>query len=81
MEQEVIPGSLLKRGIKLKLPDVLPRAMADNARLLEAMNALHATEVPAELKAAVNQGPDASAATPRTSCATSKRRQPKRAGT
>jgi integrase/recombinase XerC/integrase/recombinase XerD len=27
MEQEVIPGSLLKRGIKLKLPDVLPRAM------------------------------------------------------
>ena len=27
MEQEVIAGSLLKRGIKLKLPDVLPRAM------------------------------------------------------
>jgi integrase/recombinase XerD len=27
MEQDVIPGSLLKRGIKLKLPDVLPRAM------------------------------------------------------
>jgi integrase/recombinase XerD len=27
MEQEIIPGSLLKRGIKLKLPDVLPRAM------------------------------------------------------
>jgi len=27
MEQEVISGSLLKRGIKLKLPDVLPRAM------------------------------------------------------
>ncbi|MBM4338034.1 MAG: hypothetical protein FJ110_00665 [Deltaproteobacteria bacterium] len=27
MEQEVIPGSVLKRGIKLKLPDVLPRAM------------------------------------------------------
>ncbi len=27
MEQEVIPGSLLKRGIKLKLPEVLPRAM------------------------------------------------------
>jgi integrase/recombinase XerD len=27
MEQEVIPSSILKRGIKLKLPDVLPRAM------------------------------------------------------
>jgi site-specific recombinase XerD len=27
MEQDIIPGSLLKRGIKLKLPDVLPRAM------------------------------------------------------
>jgi site-specific recombinase XerD len=25
MEQDVISGSLLKRGIKLKLPDVLPR--------------------------------------------------------
>jgi site-specific recombinase XerD len=36
MEQEVIPGSLLKRGIKLKLPDVLPRAMnpADVRKLL-----------------------------------------------
>lgn len=38
--------------------DVLPRAMADNARLIEAMNALHPTEVPAELKAAAGQGPD-----------------------
>ena len=27
MEQEVISGSVLKRGIKFKLPDVLPRAM------------------------------------------------------
>ena len=27
MEQDIVPGSLLKRGIKLKLPDVLPRAM------------------------------------------------------
>jgi integrase/recombinase XerC/integrase/recombinase XerD len=27
MDQEVISGSLLKRGIKLKLPDVLPRAI------------------------------------------------------
>ncbi len=36
MEQEVIPGSVLKRGIKLKLPDVLPRAMnpADVRKLL-----------------------------------------------
>jgi integrase/recombinase XerD len=36
MEQDIIPGSLLKRGIKLKLPDVLPRAMnpADVRKLL-----------------------------------------------
>jgi integrase/recombinase XerC/integrase/recombinase XerD len=36
MEQDVLPGSLLKRGIKLKLPDVLPRAMnpADVRKLL-----------------------------------------------
>ena len=27
MEQDIVPGSVLKRGIKLKLPDVLPRAM------------------------------------------------------
>jgi len=27
MEQEIIPSSVLKRGIKLKLPEVLPRAM------------------------------------------------------
>ena len=39
MEQEVIPGSLLKRGIKLKLPDVLPRAMnpADVRKLLSVI--------------------------------------------
>ncbi|MDH4138026.1 MAG: tyrosine-type recombinase/integrase [Anaerolineae bacterium] len=36
MEQEVISGSFLKRSIKLKLPDVLPRAMnpADVRKLL-----------------------------------------------
>jgi integrase/recombinase XerD len=36
MEQEVIPGSILKRSIKLKLPEVLPRAMnpADVRKLL-----------------------------------------------
>jgi integrase/recombinase XerD len=36
MEQGVIPGSFLKRGIKLKLPEVLPRAMnpADVRKLL-----------------------------------------------
>jgi integrase/recombinase XerD len=36
MEQEIISGSVLKRGIKLKLPDVLPRAMnpADVRKLL-----------------------------------------------
>jgi len=27
MEQDIVPESLLKRGIKLKLPEVLPRAM------------------------------------------------------
>jgi integrase/recombinase XerD len=36
MEQEIVPGTLLKRSIKLKLPDVLPRAMnpADVRKLL-----------------------------------------------
>jgi len=36
MEREIIPSSVLKRSIKLKLPDVLPRAMspADVRRLL-----------------------------------------------
>ena len=36
MEQEIIPGSVLKRGLKLKMPDVLPRAMnpCDVRRLL-----------------------------------------------
>jgi site-specific recombinase XerD len=36
MEQEIIPGSVLKRGIKLKLPDALPRAVnpADVRKLL-----------------------------------------------
>jgi integrase/recombinase XerD len=40
MEQEVIPGSLLKRSIKLKLPDVLPRAMnpADVRKLLSVID-------------------------------------------
>jgi integrase/recombinase XerD len=42
MAQEVIPGSVLKRGIKLKLPDVLPRAMnpADVRKLLSAMDGI-----------------------------------------
>ncbi len=36
MEQDIVPGSFLKRGIKLKLPEVLPRAMnpADVRKLL-----------------------------------------------
>jgi site-specific recombinase XerD len=40
MEQDIVPGSLLKRGIKLKLPDVLPRAMnpADMRKLLSVIN-------------------------------------------
>jgi len=40
VEQEVISGSVLKRGIKLKLPDVLPRAMnpADVRKLLCVMD-------------------------------------------
>jgi site-specific recombinase XerD len=39
MEQDIIPGSLLKRGIKLKLPEVLPRAMnpADVRKLLSVI--------------------------------------------
>jgi len=40
MEQDVIPGSLLKRSIKLKLPDSLPRAMnpADVRKLLSVID-------------------------------------------
>lgn len=40
MEQDIIPGSLLKRGIKLKLPDVLPRAMnpSDVRKLLSVID-------------------------------------------
>jgi site-specific recombinase XerD len=40
MEQDIVPGSLLKRGIKLKLPDVLPRAInpADMRRLISGID-------------------------------------------
>jgi site-specific recombinase XerD len=40
MEQDIVPGSLLKRGIKLKLPDVLPRAInpADVRKLLSVID-------------------------------------------
>jgi site-specific recombinase XerD len=40
MEQEVISGSFLKRSIKLKLPDTLPRAMnpADVRKLLSVID-------------------------------------------
>jgi len=40
MEQDIVPGFLLKRGIKLKLPDVLPRAMnpADVRKLLSVID-------------------------------------------
>ena len=40
MEQDVIPDSVLKRGIKLKLPDTLPRAMnpADVRKLLSVLD-------------------------------------------
>jgi site-specific recombinase XerD len=36
MEQDIVPGSLLKRGIKLKLPEALPRAInpSDMRKLL-----------------------------------------------
>jgi len=39
MEQDIVPGSLLKRGIKLKLPEVLPRAInpSDVRKLLCVM--------------------------------------------
>jgi len=39
-EQDIVPGSLVKRGIKLKLPDVLPRAMnpADVRKLLSVID-------------------------------------------
>jgi len=40
MEQDIVPGSLLKRGIKLKLPEVLPRAInpSDVRKLLWVMD-------------------------------------------
>jgi integrase/recombinase XerD len=40
MEQDIVPGSLLKRGIRLKLPEVLPRAMnpADVRKLLSVID-------------------------------------------
>jgi len=40
MEQDIVPGSLLKRGIKLKLPDVLPRAInpTDVRKLLSVID-------------------------------------------
>jgi site-specific recombinase XerD len=40
MEQDIVPGTLLKRGIKLKLPDVLPRAMnpTDVRKLLSVID-------------------------------------------
>ena len=39
VDQEVIPGSVLKRGIRLKLPDTLPRAInpADVKKLLSVI--------------------------------------------
>jgi site-specific recombinase XerD len=39
MEQDVVPGFLLRRGIKLKLPDTLPRAInpADLRKLLSVI--------------------------------------------
>jgi integrase/recombinase XerD len=42
MEQDVIRGSLLKRGIQLKLPDVLPRAInpADVRKLLSVIDGI-----------------------------------------
>jgi site-specific recombinase XerD len=40
MEHEIIPGSVLKRGIKLKLPETLPRAInpADVRKLLSVID-------------------------------------------
>jgi hypothetical protein len=39
-------------------PEILARAKAENAKILDAMNALRPFEAPAELKAALNQGPE-----------------------
>ena len=38
--------------------EVLPRAKAENARILDALNAVHPYDPPAELKSAINQGPE-----------------------
>jgi hypothetical protein len=48
------PGALAELYAK----EVLPRAKAENAKILDALNALHPYDPPAELKSALNQGPD-----------------------
>jgi len=48
------PGALAELYAK----EVLPRAKAENAKILDALNALHPYDPPAELKAALNQGPE-----------------------
>jgi hypothetical protein len=48
------PGALADLYAK----EILPRAKAENAKIIEAMNALHPLGPPAELKAALNSGPE-----------------------
>jgi hypothetical protein len=47
------PGALAEFYVK----ELLPRAKAETTKILDAMNALHAFDAPAELKAALNLGP------------------------
>jgi hypothetical protein len=48
------PGPLAE----LYANEILPQAKAENAKILEALSALHPLDAPAELRAAVNQGPE-----------------------
>ncbi|MGZ4887050.1 MAG: hypothetical protein ACXVJK_04800 [Candidatus Aminicenantales bacterium] len=48
------PGALAEFYAK----EVLPRAKAENAKILDALTAVHAYDPPAELKSAINQGPE-----------------------
>ena len=48
------PGALAEFYAK----EVLPRAKAENAKILDALNAVHPFDPPAELKSAINQGPE-----------------------
>jgi len=50
--------SSLSALVDLYEKEILPRAKAENGRLLSALNSLHPYDPPPELRAALNQGPE-----------------------